>query len=80
MYYFVYYINILLTRRSRLNSRFKKGTRCYSFMVLNRLSDVPAADWLFQTQVKNYCYFSRVVIQFFSEVEIPIKHSSLYDK
>ena len=28
IYYFVYYISILLTRRSRLNSRFKKTTRC----------------------------------------------------
>ena len=80
MYYFVYYINILLTRRNRLNSRFKKRTRCYSFMALNRASDVPAADWLSQTQVKNYSNFSCVVILLSSVVEIPIKHSSLYNK
>ena len=68
MYYFVYYIN-------QLNSRFKKRTHCHSFMVLNKASDMPAADWLSQTQVKNYCNFSRVVMQFFSVVEIPIKHT-----
>ena len=39
-------------RRSRFNSRFKK-------------SDVPAADWLSQTHVKNHRNFSRVVIRFF---------------
>ena len=80
MYYFVYYINILLTRRSPLNSSFKKRTRCHSFMALNRASDVPVADWLSQTHVKNYRNFSRVVIRFFSVVEIPIKHSSLYNQ
>ena len=80
MYYFVYYINILLTRKSRLNSRFKKRTHYHSFMGLNRASNVPAADWLFQTHVKNYRNFSRVVIGFFSVVEIPIKHSILYNK
>ena len=80
MYYFVCYINILLTPRSRLNSRFKKTTPCHSFMVLNRASDVPAADWLSQTLVKNNRNFSSVVIRFFSEVEIPIKHTSLYNK
>ena len=76
----LYNINILPTRRSRLNSRFKKRTRCYSFTALNRASDVLAADWLSQTHVKNYRNFSRVVIRFFSVVEIPIKHSSLYNK
>ena len=41
-------------------------------MALNRASDMPAADWLSQTQVKNYRNFLRVVIQFFSvQVEIP---------
>ena len=47
-------------------------------VAIYRANDVLAADWLFQTQVKNYPYFSRVVIRFFSVVEIPIKHSSLY--
>ena len=50
-------------------------------MALNRASDLPAADRLSQTQfVKNYCSFSCVVIRFFSVVEIPVKHSSLYNK
>ena len=49
-------------------------------MAPNKASDVSAADWLSQTHVKNYGYFSRVVIGFFSMVEIPIKHFSLYDK
>ena len=35
MYYFVYYINISLTRKNRLNSRFKKRKRYHSFTVLN---------------------------------------------
>ena len=80
MYCFVYFINILVKRRSRLNSRFKKRTRCHSFMALNRASNMSAADWLFQTHAKNYRNFSRVVIRLFSEVKIPIKHSSLYNK
>ena len=80
MYYFDYYVNILLTRKSRLNSRFKKRTRCQSFTALNRASGVPAADWLSQTHVKNYRNFSRVMIRFSSLEEIPIKHSSLYAK
>ena len=41
MYNFVYYMNTSSTRRSRLNSRFKKRTPCHSFMGLNRTSDVP---------------------------------------
>ena len=45
-------------------------------MVLNRASYMSAADWVYQTQVKNYHNFSCVVIWFFSGVEIPIKHSS----
>ena len=39
-----------------------------------------AADWLPQTQAKNYHSFLRVVIRFFSMVEIPITHSRLYNK
>ena len=80
MYYFVCYINILLTRRGRLNSRLKKRTRCLSVMALNRASEVSAADWISQIHVKSYRNLSRVVILFFSVVEIPIKHSSLYNK
>ena len=75
MYYFVFYINILLTGRSE---RFKKRNRCYSLMARNSVSDMSAADWLFQTHVKNYRSFPRVVIGFLSAVEIPIKLSSLY--
>ena len=77
MYYFVYYINIIWTS---INSHFKERTRFYSLMVLNRAGDVPAADWLSQTQVKNSRDLSRVVIRFFSVVEIPIKQSSFYNK
>ena len=36
MYYFVCYLNTVLTRRSRLYSRFKNETRCNSFMALNK--------------------------------------------
>ena len=47
----------------------------------NRARDVSAAGWLSQTCVNsNYHNFSCVVILFFSEVEIPIKHSSLCNK
>ena len=47
-------------------------------MTLNRASDMSAADW--QKHVKNYRKFSRVVIRVFLAVEIPIKHSNLYNK
>ena len=50
----------------------------YLSLVLNRASDVPAANWLSQTHVKYYRNFSLLVIPFFSTVEIPTKHSSLY--
>ena len=43
--------------------------------------EASVADWLSQTHLKNYDNnFSLVVIRFFSEVEIPIMHSSLYHK
>ena len=58
IYYFVYSINILLTRRSRLNSRFKERTRCHLFTVLYRASDVSAADWLSHTLVKKYRFWN----------------------
>ena len=48
-----YYLNTLLTRRSRSYSGFRKRTRFHSFMALNRASDVAAADWQSQTHV-NY--------------------------
>ena len=54
-----------------------------SVMVLNKLnivSGIPAADWLSQTHAKNYCNFSCVMMQLFSVVEIPVKHSSLHNK
>ena len=54
MYYFVYYVNILLTR-----------TYCHSYMAPNRMSDMPAADWLCQTCEKVIVVFSSVVIRFF---------------
>ena len=77
MYYFVYFISISLTRRSWLNSRFKKSTSCQSFMALNKVSDVSAADWLSQAHVQKISY---VMIRYFSVVEIPLKHSSLNNK
>ena len=49
-------------------------------MALNKVSDMSAADWLSQTHVKNNENFSRVVIRFFSVVEIPINYSSLYNE
>ena len=49
-------------------------------MALKKPNDMSTADWLSQTQVKNYRNFSHVVIPFFSAVEIPIKHSSLCNK
>ena len=63
MYHFVYYINILLTKRSRLNSRFKTRRRCYSFTALNRgrYSDMSATQWPYQTHMKNYRNFSRLL-------------------
>ena len=51
--------------RSQLNSCFKKGTHCQSFMVLGA-SDMSAADWLSQTHMKN-CYCNNY---FCSRVEI----------
>ena len=54
-----------------------------SLMVLNKLnivSGIPAADWLSQRHAKNYCNFSCVMMQLFSVMEIPVKHSSLHNK
>ena len=51
--------------------------------MLNRASDMSAADWLSQTHEKNYRNFSRVVIRSFTGlllVEIPIKNSSLCNR
>jgi len=60
MYYFVYYINSLLTRRSQLNSCRKSRAHCHSFMALNRISELSAADWLSQTGVKHSRNFSQI--------------------
>ena len=73
MCYFFYCINTLLTRRSRLHSRFIENELPF-IQALNRLSDVLAADWLSETRVKNYRNFH---IFKCSEVEISIKHSIL---
>ena len=72
--------NYLLTTESQLNSRLKKKACCHSLVVLNRASDVPAADWLSQTHMKNYHNFSHVVMCFFSVVGMLTKHSSLCNK
>lgn len=39
------YLNILLTTKSCLNSHFKIGRHCHSFMALNRVSDRSTGDW-----------------------------------
>ena len=52
IYYFVYLINTLLTKRIRLYSRFQKKTRCHSMIALNRTSDVSAGDGRSQTREK----------------------------
>lgn len=66
LYYFVSCINILLTR-SQLSSGFKKRMCCHSFIALNKVSDVAAADWLSQTHTKNYLNFSCLEIYNFSQ-------------
>ena len=51
-------------------------------MVLNWASNMSAADWLLQTHVKNLRKFSRMETRliFSKKVEIPLKHSTLYNK
>ena len=39
-----------------------------------------ATEWLSQLHMNNYCNFSRLVIRFFSAVEILTKYSSLHNK
>ena len=46
LYHFVSCINTLLTRSSQIYSCFKKRTGCHSFIALNKVSDMAAADWL----------------------------------
>ena len=62
IYYLVYYINTLLTRRRRLNSPFEKRTLCHSFMTLNRASDGSEADLRSQTHVKSYVFPCREIL------------------
>ena len=73
---------LLLTKRCSRNPRFKKRTRCHSFMAINRAFDVLAADWLSQTHVENYRNFSVFswVTWLFSVEEVPIQYCSLYKK
>ena len=60
------HINTLQTRKSRLNSRLKRTRQqLIGFLKHTR---------------KIIVMFSRVVIRVFSVVEIPILHSSLYNK
>ena len=49
-------------------------------MALNRASEVSEANLQSQTHIENYPNFSCVVIWFFSVVENPIKHYSLYNE
>ena len=69
---FVYYINLLLTRKRPLNSRFKNGISA----LLEQVRCQQLIGYLKHTRNWNYCNFSRILIRFFSVVEIPIKHSS----
>ena len=72
VYHFVYYINILLARRSWLNLRFKKRTYCQRVTCRHSIG--------YLEHVKNCYNFSHVVMRSFSVVEIPIKHSSFCNK
>ena len=47
--------------------------------VARKASDVSAADWRYQTHVKKYRNFSRVLSWLFSGLEILVQHRSLYD-
>ena len=38
--------------------------------VARKVSDVSAADWRYQTHVKKYDFFSRVLLRLFSGLEI----------
>ena len=38
--------------------------------LARKASDVSAADWLYQTELKKYCIFSRVLLQLSSGLEI----------
>ena len=48
--------------------------------VARKAIDVSAADLRYQTQVKTYDIFSRVLLRLFSGLEILIWHRKLYDK
>jgi len=71
MYYFVYYMNTLLTRKSWLNSRLRKNHSCRR----NRLSDVSVADWQYQAHMKNYCNQS-----FSSWIHSDVQRNTVQDK
>ena len=48
--------------------------------VARKASNVSAAYWRYQRRVKRYRIFSRVLLRFFSGLEILVKRRSLYDK
>ena len=86
MYYFVYYINTFLhyintflTRRSQLYSSFKKRIHCRSFIALDRMIDVSAANWRSQPH-KIIVTFHVWRYSLFQGVELPFKHYSSYNK
>ena len=72
IYYFVYYINTLLTRQK---STFQVSP--HLFMALNRVSHYLIGDL---KHTWNYRNFLRAEIRFFSVVEIPIELSTLNKK
>ena len=48
--------------------------------VARKASDMSAADWRYQTQVKKFRIFSHVLLRLFLGLEILIWRRSLYDK
>ena len=71
MYYFVNYMNTLLTRKSWLYSRLRKNHSCR----INRVSDVSVADWQYQAHRTNYCNQS-----FSSWIHSDVQRSTVQDK
>ena len=75
-----------IDRLYRKTKHWKQRTRCHSFIhqlekvARNKASDVSAGNWWYQTHEQNYRNFRRVVILFFSVVEILINNCSLYKK
>ena len=48
--------------------------------LMQKASDMSAADWQYQTHMKKYSIFSRVLLGLFLGLEIFVYHHSLCDK